>query len=85
MLDLVLIVLLPKSAGGFRPIGLFPTVIRLWMRARYGLAKAWQATHSLPITFGGAGKSAQYAAWQAALTAGVPPSITLSMCKRLST
>jgi hypothetical protein len=69
ILNLILIVLLPKATGGFRPIGLFPTVIRLWMRARYGLARAWQATHSLPVTFGGAGKSAQYAAWQAAFTA----------------
>ena len=34
VLDLVLIVLLPKGEGGFRPIGLFPTVIRLWMRTR---------------------------------------------------
>ena len=40
VLNLVLIVLLPKSAGGFRPIGLFPTVIRIWMRARYGIARA---------------------------------------------
>eukprot|EP00973_Karenia_brevis_P025146 3467985-Karenia_brevis.AAC.1 len=68
-LNLVLIVLLPKAAGGFRPIGLFPTLIRVWMRARYGLAKAWQATNSLPVTFGGVGKSAQHAAWQAAMTA----------------
>ena len=35
-LDLVLIVLPPKSDGGFRPICLFPTVIRLWMRAHMG-------------------------------------------------
>ena len=69
ILNLILVVLLPKATGGFRPIGLFPTVIRIWMRARYGLARAWQATHSLPVTFGGAGKSAQYAAWQAAFTA----------------
>lgn len=39
------------------------------MRARYGLARAWQATNSLPITYGSAGMSAQYAAWQAAMTA----------------
>ncbi len=69
VLNLVLIVLLPKSAGGFRPIGLFPTIIRIWMRARYGIARAWQAAHSLPITVGGPGRSAQYAAWQAALAA----------------
>ena len=32
ILNLVLIVLLPKSAGGFRPIGLFPALIRVCMR-----------------------------------------------------
>ena len=33
VLDLVLIVLLPKLEGGLRPIGLFPTLVRVWMRA----------------------------------------------------
>ena len=32
-LDLVLIILLPKTDGRLRPIGLFPAVVRLWMRA----------------------------------------------------
>ena len=31
---LVMIVFLPKTNGGFRPIGLFPTVIKLWMHSR---------------------------------------------------
>ena len=39
-LDLVLIILLPKPDGGLRPIGLFPTMIRLWMRARATVARA---------------------------------------------
>eukprot|EP00972_Heterocapsa_arctica_P044949 6633659-Heterocapsa_arctica.AAC.1 len=30
----VMIVLLAKAAGGFRPIGLFPSVVRIWMRVR---------------------------------------------------
>ena len=33
-LNLVLIVLLPKADGGLRPIGLLPTLIRVWSRAR---------------------------------------------------
>lgn len=68
VLNLVRIVLLPKSTDGFKPFGLFLTVIRIWIRARYGIARAWQATHSLPITFGGPGRSAQYAACQGAFT-----------------
>ena len=31
VLDLILIVLLPKTDGGLRPIGLFPTIIRVWI------------------------------------------------------
>ena len=42
VLDLVLIVLLPKKTGGRRPIGLFPTMIRIWMRARVIIARAWE-------------------------------------------
>lgn len=44
-------------------------LIRVWTRARYGLAKVWQPAHSLPVTSGGACKSAWHAACQAAVTA----------------
>ena len=53
VLELVLIVLLPKSDGGLRPIGLFPSVVRIWMRARICVARAWEAVHALPCPFGG--------------------------------
>ena len=69
VLDLVLIVLLPKSEGGFRPIGLFPTIVRIWMRARVCVARAWEAAHALPCLFGGAGMGAQRASWEAAFAA----------------
>ena len=62
----MLIVLLPKADGGRRPIGLFSTVIRLWMRVRSPLARAWEAAHALPCVFGGRGCAASAAAWQAA-------------------
>jgi len=64
--DLVLIVLLPKPDGGRRPIGLFPSVIRLWMRARSWVAKAWEAANPRPGVFGGTGMGAQRAAWESA-------------------
>ena len=35
---LVMTVLLPKPDGGVRPIGLLPTTVRVWMRARVGVA-----------------------------------------------
>ena len=66
VLNLVLIVLLPKPDGGFRPIGLFPTIIRVWMRARVCVAKAWEVANAHPCLFGGPGMGAQRASWQAA-------------------
>ena len=38
----VVIVLLPKGDGTFRPIGLLPHMPRIWMRARRGEAKQWE-------------------------------------------
>ena len=35
--------LLPKQAGGVRPIGLFRGLFRLWSRCRQNVARAWQA------------------------------------------
>ena len=69
VLELVMIVLLPKSDGGRRPIGLFFTTVRRWWRARICDVRAWEATTALPSIFGGAGMGAQKAAWQAAFVA----------------
>ncbi len=68
-LDLVLIVLLPKTDGGRRPIGLFCSIVRLWMRTRIWLARAWEAAHALPEVFAGPDMGAQKAAWQASFSA----------------
>jgi len=69
VLEFVMIVLLPKSDGGRRPIGLFCTTVRIWWRARICDVRAWEATTALPSIFGGAGMGAQKAAWQAAFFA----------------
>ena len=53
-----------EECGALQAHRFFLTLIRIWMRSRYGLASAWQAAHPLPGKFGGAGKSAQHAAWQ---------------------
>jgi len=66
VVNLVIIVLLPKKTGGRRPIGLFPTMVRIWMRARIIVARVWEAANAMPTVFGGAGMGAQKAAWQAA-------------------
>ena len=62
-LPLVLIVLLPKDGGGFRPIGLFPTLIRVWMRARSSTARDWEELTAAPELYGAKGMGAQRAAW----------------------
>ena len=39
LVGIVVVVLLPKPDGGFRPIGLLPFLPRVWMRARRDEAK----------------------------------------------
>ena len=58
LLDLVLIVLLPKGEGGHRPIGLFPTPIRIRFRARLIIVKVSEKQNELPSVYGGPGMGA---------------------------
>ena len=69
ILQLILIVLLDKSDGGKRPIGLFPTIIRIWMRARARMARKWEKEHADPAIHAGEAMGAQRAAWQIAFQA----------------
>ncbi len=43
--ELVMVALLPKPAGGFRPIGLYPAVYRPWGRCRRDLAVSWERSN----------------------------------------
>ena len=63
------IVLLPKPDGGRRPIGLFPTIIRLWMRARIWTAREWERQHDHHSLFAGPDMGAQKASWKEAFAA----------------
>ena len=67
--QLVMIVLLPKPCGGKRPIGLFPTMIHIWMRVRRQELRRWEEVHNPQAIHGAAQKSAGRAAWLAALDA----------------
>ena len=62
VLNLVLIVLLPKGDGAYRPIGLFPTPIRIWFKSRLDITKRWDHMTAMPSVFGGPGMGAQKAA-----------------------
>jgi hypothetical protein len=59
----VLIILLGKPAGGFRPIGFFPTFVRVWFRARSKHIRRWEQEHSRTFFYAGNGKGADTAAW----------------------
>ena len=45
------IALVPKSAGGLRPIALCQSVTRIWMKVRYQIVRKWEIdkTHHLPF------------------------------------
>ena len=64
--QLVVIALIPKSDGGRRPIGLFPAVIRVWMRARSAALREWESKHDRSSIYGSAGKAAKRATWVSA-------------------
>ena len=68
-LRLVLIVLIPKSDGDLRPIGLLPTPVRVWMRARAPEARAWERLNHRDNVYAGPAMGAQRAAWQTAFQA----------------
>ncbi len=55
-LALVVIALLAKDDGGFRPIGLFPAWIRLWTRIRRAQAQAWELDNSRTYLYAGNGE-----------------------------
>ena len=55
MVALVLIALLPKLEGGFRPIGLVPFLPQPWMRARRRMANAWEETQQRHYLYAGGG------------------------------
>jgi hypothetical protein len=69
IVGVILICLIPKSDGGRRPIGLFPSVIRLWMRIRLEVAKQWQSVNDRGFFYAGPAKGANVASWKQAARA----------------
>lgn len=60
----VLIALLPKGDGDFRPIGLLSFLPRIWMRARRSAASKWEASQGRGYLYAGKGKGTNVAAWR---------------------
>ncbi len=73
-IGLVIIALLPKPEGGFRPIGLFPSLVRVWMKLRRPCMQRWEALHPRDYLYAGRGKGAEVAAWEQAARAEVTAS-----------
>jgi hypothetical protein len=68
-MGITVIVLLPKSDGGHRPIGLLPGPVRIWMRCRREVMLKWESQVCRPYLFAGKGKGADVAAWKQAARA----------------
>ena len=62
----VVVVLLPKPDGGFRPIGLLPKDPRIWMRIRRPAAKRWECECDRDYLYAGSGRGSTVAAWKQA-------------------
>ena len=62
VIELVIICLLPKPDGGFRPIGLLPVMPRIWMRARRNATREWERRNDRDYLYAGECKGAQVAA-----------------------
>lgn len=66
---MIIVLLLPKADGGFRPIGLLPFLPRLWMRARENILTAWERDNDRPYLYAGKGSGANVAVWKQAARA----------------
>eukprot|EP00973_Karenia_brevis_P027521 3796324-Karenia_brevis.AAC.1 len=72
-----MVILLPKPDGGRRPIGLFPTLIRVWMRMRLVVAQQWQVEHNRNFLYAGPSCGADVAAWKQAAFAEIAKSANM--------
>jgi hypothetical protein len=63
-IGVILVALLPKPGGGLRPIGLLPSLVRVWMRIRLPVAQAWQVANDRSYFYAGPSKGATVAAWR---------------------
>ena len=67
---LLLVVLIPKPEGGERPIGIFPSVLRIvdrWFRWQYGAA--WIRQNASSAFYGTRGQTVEDAVWRQGLLA----------------
>jgi ribonuclease HI len=68
-LQRILIALIPKSDGGRRPIGLLPSLVRVWERIRKPVVAQWRCSVERPYNWAAKGRSPQAAVWRQGLRA----------------
>ena len=56
--------LIPKQKGGYRTIGIFPAVLRLWTKARRPFCADWEALHARDYFGAASGKQALDPVWR---------------------
>eukprot|EP00959_Pyramimonas_sp_CCMP1952_P293104 6130090-Pyramimonas_sp.AAC.1 len=56
--------LIGKQAGGFRPIGLFSSIYRLWGKGRRGYATRWEENNRRPFFAAGKFTSSTDVVWR---------------------
>ena len=64
--SLVIVVLITKSDGGLRPIGLLPFLPRVWMRLRYDVIRRWESSSDMSrsYVYAGPGTGCHFATWK---------------------
>ncbi len=67
-LALTLVHLIPKEAGGRRPIGLLASFTRLWERVRAPVVRQWRLECWRPYNWSAPGRSAERAVWIQSIT-----------------
>ena len=55
--------LIPKPGGGRRPIGVLPTLVRIWERARKSMVQKWSRENRRQYDWATQGRSSESAAW----------------------
>ena len=59
--------LIPKTDGGRRPIGVLPSIVRIWERVRKPVIQAWLEENSRNYDWASQGRSSEGAAWHQSL------------------
>ena len=69
----IIMVLLPKATGGWRPIGLFTSVLRVYLRwTRRAVTSSWKRGFTNPYWFGQTAHACQHATSKFSMTGNSP-------------